>query len=213
MTSRSVPLLAVLGTLVVVGAFGLGGYAVGKSGAPDEEDAAAERAAGRREVLADAHTAATRERRDAVDREATAGERRGRRAGASAGEQAGEAEIADTDVGPTPLDEPLIPADVYSSQLTGGQLTDQPSEIALRNHTQLEDISWSESGGEVAIGSGTLVRIGACEPSCADAPGERVPATIKAWEPAFTSDSVRFYSKITVEPSDDEKFTLPVSIF
>ena len=213
MTSRSVPLLAVLGPLVVVGAFGLGGYAVGKSGAPDEEDAAAERAAGRREVLADADTAATRERRDAVDREVTAGERRGRRAGASAGEQAGEAEIADRDVGPTVLDEPLIPADAYSPQVTGGQLTDQPSEIVLGKNSQLQDISWSESGGEVAIGSGTLFRIVACEPSCADDPGERVPATIKAWEPAFNSNNERFYSKITVDPSNDEKFTLPVSRF
>ena len=55
-----------------------------------------------------------RERRDAVDREETAGERRGRRAGASEGKQAGEAEIADRDVGPTMLDEPMIPADAYS---------------------------------------------------------------------------------------------------
>lgn len=203
MTSRSVPLLAVLGTLIVVIAFGLAGYAVGKNRAPDEEDAAAERAAGRREVLSDAETAAQRERREAVDREETAGERRGRRAGATEGKEAGEVELAARDAGPTTPPEPLISADAIS----GGQLTERPGAILLRPHQDLEAISWSETGGEVAIGTGTLVVTG-CEPTC-----ERASATVKAWEPVFNSDNVRFYSKITVEPSNAEKVTFSISRF
>ena len=204
MTSRSVPLLAVLGALVVVIAFGLGGYAVGKTGAPDEEDAAAERAAGRREVLSDAETAAQRERREAVDREETAGERRGRRDGAAEGKAAGEAELAASDVGPTTLEEPKIPADAFS----GGQLTDRPGAILLRPNKNLEAISWSETGGEVAIGMGTYVDT-ECEPTCA----EPASAEVKAWEPGFNSENDRFYSKITVEPSNAEKETFTVPRF
>lgn len=211
--SRWASVLLVLGALIVVGASGAGGYAVGKNGAPSDGDAAGERAVGRREVLADADTAAKQERRDARQRGASAGERRGRQAGARAGRRAGEAEVAQRDVGPTPLQAPLIPADAYAPQVTGGQLTEQPSEIVLSNHTQLEEISWSESGGDVAIGSGTLFRIVACEPSCAEDPGERVPATIKAWEPTFNPDSIRYYSKLTVEPSSGEKFTVTVAAF
>lgn len=184
-------------------AFGLAGYAVGKNGAPDEEDAAAERAAGRREVLSDAETAAQRERREAVDREETAGERRGRRAGATEGKEAGEVELAARDAGPTTPPEPLISADAIS----GGQLTERPGSILLRPHQDLEAISWSETGGEVAIGTGTLVVTG-CEPTC-----ERASATVKAWEPVFNSDNVRFYSKITVEPSNAEKVTFSISRF
>jgi hypothetical protein len=212
MSRRSV-LLLVLGALIVVGASGAGGYAVGKNGAPSDEDAAGERTAGRRQVLADADTAAKGERRDARHRGATAGERHGRQAGATAGRRAGEAEVANKGVGPTPLPVPLVPADAYAPQVTGGQLTERPSEIVLGNHTQLEEISWSESGGDVAIGSGTLFRIVACEPSCAEDPGERVPATIKAWEPTFNPDSIRYYSKLTVEPSTGDKFTVNVAAF
>ena len=208
MTSRSVPLLAVIGTLIVVIAFGLAGYAVGKNGAPDEEDAAAERAAGRREVLSDAETAAQRARRKAVDREETAGERRGRRAGATEGKEAGEAELAAQELGPTRPPEPLISADV----LSGGQLTPRPGAIVLGPHHDLEAISWSETGGEVAIGTGTLVITG-CEPTCSEGSGERASATVKAWEPAFNTDNTRFYSKITVEPSNGEKVTYSVSRF
>lgn len=206
MTSRSVPLLAVIGTLIVVIAFGLAGYAVGKNGAPDEEDAAAERAAGRREVLSDAETAAQRERREAVDREETAGERRGRRAGATEGKEAGE--LAARDVGPTTPPPPRIPADV----LSGGQFTERPGAILLGPHHNLDAISWSETGGEVAIGTGTLVVTG-CEPTCADGSVKRASATVKAWEPVFSSDNVRFYSKITVEPSNAEKRTYSISRF
>jgi hypothetical protein len=212
MRRRSV-LLLFLGALVVVGVSGAGGYAAGKNGAPSNEDAARERAAARVEVLGDADTAAKRERRNAYRQGATAGELRGRQTGATAGKQSGEVEVSDRDVGPTPLPEPLIPADVYAPQVTGGQLTDQPSEIVLNNHDQLEEVSWSETGGDVAIGSGTLFRIVACEPSCAEDPGERVPATVKAWEPTFNPDSVRYYSKLTVEPSTGEKFTVSVSAF
>jgi hypothetical protein len=208
MTSRSVPLLAVLGALLVVIAFGLAGYAVGKTGAPDEEDAAAERAAGRREVLSDAETAAQRERREAVDREEIAGERRGRRAGATEGKAAGEAELAARHVGPTTPPEPLIPADAFS----GGQLTERPGAILLGPHQELEAISWSEVGGEVAIGTGTWVVTG-CEPTCAEGSVERVSATVKAWEPVFNSDNVRFYSEITVERSTGGKFTVSVPRF
>ena len=213
MRRRSVVLLS-LGALVVVSAFGAGGYVAGKDGAPSSSgDAAREVAAARAEVLADAETAAKRERRSAYRQGARAGELRGRQAGARAGKRSGEAEASERDVGPTPLPEPLIPADVYAPQVTGGQLTDQPSEIILNNHDQLEDVSWSETGGEVAIGSGTLFRIVACEPSCAESPGETVPATIKAWEPAFNPDSIRYYSKLTVEPSTGEKVTVSVSPF
>jgi hypothetical protein len=208
MTSRSVPLLAVIGTLIVVIAFGLAGYAVGKNGAPDEKDAAAERAAGRREVLSDAETAAQRERREAVDREETAGERRGRRAGETEGNTAGEAELAARDVGPTTPREPRIPADV----LSGGQFTERPGAILLGPHHDLVAISWSETGGEVAIGMGTLVVTG-CEPTCAEGSVKRASATVKAWEPVFNSDNVRFYSKITVEPSNAEKLTYSISPF
>jgi hypothetical protein len=212
MRRRSV-LLLILGALVVVGASGAGGYAAGRNGAPSNEDAARERAAARREVLADADAAARRERRDAYRQGAAAGELRGRSAGVRAGKRSGEAEVADRDVGPTPLPEPLIPADVYAPQITGGELTEQPSEIILNNHDQLEEVSWSETGGDVAIGSGTLFRIVACDPSCAEDPGERVPATVKAWEPMFNPDSVRYYSKLTIEPSSGQKFTVSVSAF
>ena len=212
MRRRSV-LLLLLGALVVVGVSGVGGYAAGKSRAPSTEDAARVRSAAREEVVADADAAAKRERRNAFSEGASDGELRGRRVGLRAGKRSGEAEVAERDVGPTPLPEPLIPADMYAPQITGGDLTEQPSEIILNNHDQLEEISWSETGGEVAIGSGTLFRIVACEPSCAQDPGERVPATVKAWEPTFNPDSVRYYSKLTVEPSTGEKFTVSVSAF
>jgi hypothetical protein len=212
MRRRSV-LLLLFGVLVVVGVSGIGGYAAGKSRAPSDEDAARVRSAAREEVIADADAAAQRERRNAFSEGSSEGEVRGRRAGVRAGKRSGEAEVAERDVGPTALPEPLIPADVYAPEMTGGELTEQPSEIILNNHDQLEDISWSETGGDVAIGSGTLFRIVACEPSCAEDPGERVPATVKAWEPTFNPDSVRYYSKLTVEPSTGEKFTVSVSAF
>jgi hypothetical protein len=212
MRRRSV-LLLVFGALVVVGASGAGGYAAGKNGAPSDEDAARARAAARASVLADADSTAKRERRNAYRQGATAGEPRGRQAGARAGKRSGEAEVSERDVGPTLLPEPLIPADAYAPQITGGELTEQPSEIILNNHDQLDEVSWSETGGDVAIGSGTLFRIVACEPSCAEDPGERVPATVKAWEPTFNPDSIRYYSKLTVEPSTGEKFTVSVSAF
>ena len=156
---------------------------------------------------------ARRARQVAARLGATAGERRGRRVGAAAGKRAGEAAVEASGVGPTPFPVTLIPADTYSPDVTGGQLTEGPSEIILGNHTQLEAISWSESGGEVAIGTGTLFRVVACEPSCAEDPGERVPATVKAWEPTFNPDSARYYSKVTVEPSTGEKFTVDVNAF
>ena len=83
----------------------------------------------------------------------------------------------------------------------------------LGNHSQLDNISWSEWGGDVAVGSGTLFRVVTCKPSCAEDPGQHVPATVKAWEPTFTTDSLRYYSKITVEPSSGEEFTVDVPAF
>ena len=38
-------------------------------------------------------------------------------------------------------------------------------------------------------------------------------AEVKAWEPGFNSENDRFYSKITVEPSNAEKETFTVPRF
>jgi hypothetical protein len=211
--SRPLLALLALAALLLVSAAGAGGYLVGQREAPSNADAAAERAAARRAVLANAEAAAKREQQRARQEGVSLGKRRGRRAGAAAGKKAGETEVANSGVGPTPLPAPLVPADAYAPQLTGGDLTDKPSEIILGNHSQLEGITWSEWGGDVAVGSGTLFRIVNCEPSCAEDPGERLPATVKAWEPTFNPDNVRYYSKLTIEPSAGDRFTMNVAAF
>ena len=112
-----------------------------------------------------------------------------------------------------PLEPPLIPADAYAPQLTGGQLTEDPTEIILGNHTQLRGNHLERNGRRRRHRVGHALPHVKCEPSCADDPGERVPATVKAWEPTFNPDSTRYYSKLTVEPSTGEKFTVSVSAF
>jgi hypothetical protein len=166
-------------------------------GSTSEEDAAAVRAGARSAVLANAEVSAKREQERARRQGTSLGETRGRRAGAAAGKKAGETKIADA----------------YASDVTGGDLTEKPSEIILGNHSQLEEITWSEWGADLAVGSGTLFRIVECDPSCAEDPGERLPATVKAWEPTFNPDNVRYYSKLTVEPSEGTPFTVTVNAY
>jgi hypothetical protein len=84
--------------------------------------------------------------------------------------------------------------------------------MIIGNHEVLEGISWSTWGEEVAEGSGTLVGV-ECEPSCAEGPEVRNTVTVRAWEPSFTPDGVRYYSKLTFLGSGVERLTLDVTAY
>ena len=209
MNRRKLVLLSLAAVALIAVATGAG-YALGRSAAPTNADAAEERNTGRRLALADRERAARREAQRVRQRSSIAGAREGEKAGAAEGRQAGEAEVARQGLGPTPLDPPKLFADLYSPQLSGGEPADRPGKIILGNHSQLEGISWSSWGGEVAEGSGTLFEVVDCEPTCAEDPGERTEVTLKAWEPSFNPESVRLYSKLTIIRAGGERETIQI---
>ena len=88
-----------------------------------------------------------------------------------------------------------------------GDPVERPDEVFWTNHTGVQGISWSTWGGDVAEGSGTLLEVTECKPSCAEDPGKKSSVTVKAWEPMFNPDSVRIYSKFTVVRPGGKKET------
>jgi hypothetical protein len=121
--------------------------------------------------------------------------------------------VARRGAGLTQLPTPKVDADVYSSGISGGELSDRPGQIILTDHSLLENISWSSYGGEVSEASATLYEPIHCLPSCADDPGDRVSATVKAWQPSFTPDGVRYYSKLTVVNADGDTRPTDVNVY
>jgi hypothetical protein len=197
-----------LAGLLVAGGLGAGGYFVGRNAEPSQAELAAERAKGRRAALDNAESAARRARARVRRAAVVVGEQKGRTAGEAAGRQAGEAEVAQQDLGPTPLPAPKLMMDIGGGY---GDPEERPAEIFWTNHTGVQNISWSSWGGDVAEGSGTLLEVTECKPSCAEDPGKKSSVTVKAWEPMFNPDSVRIYSKFTVIRGNGEKETHDVA--
>jgi hypothetical protein len=200
--------IAVAGILLAGGCT-LGAYLVGRNAEPSRAQLAAERADGRKAVLADAGLAARRVL-DRVRRSAAAvGARRGRAAGEAAGHKAGEAEAARHHSGPTALPPPRLTMDIGSGY---GDPLVRPPEIFWSEYAGVRGIGWKTWGGEVAKGSGTLREVTACVPSCVEDPGKRTPVTIEAWEPVYNRQGVRLYSKVTVVPAKGKKETHDVHL-
>jgi hypothetical protein len=84
--------------------------------------------------------------------------------------------------------------------------------MILGNHSVLQAISWATWGGEVAEGSATLVGV-ECTPSCAEGPEVRHSVALKAWQPSFTPDNARYYSKLTLEGSEVPRNTIDITAY
>jgi hypothetical protein len=188
------------------------GYVLGKSGAPDADDAARERQEARQAALAEGRPSADRELNRIRRRGSVRGQRQGRRVGARKGREAGEAAASARGAGPTLVPPPKLPTDITTPDLAATSLTEQPSEVIVGNHSVLEGISWTTWGGDVAEGSATLVGVD-CTPSCAEGPEVRYSVGLKAWQPSFTPDNVRYYSKLTLEGSDVPRNTIDISAY
>jgi hypothetical protein len=66
--------------------------------------------------------------------------------------------VARRGAGLTQLPTPKVDADVYSSGISGGELSDRPGQIILTDHSLLENISWSSYGGGGLGSLGDAVR-------------------------------------------------------
>jgi hypothetical protein len=188
------------------------GYVLGETGAPDSDDAERERQEARLSALAEGQPSADRELERIRRRGVAQGQRSGRKSGARKGREAGEAAAAARGAGPTVVPAPKLPTDITTPDLAATSLIDQPSEMIVGNHSVLEAITWTTWGGEVAEGSATLVGVD-CNPSCAEGPEVRYSVGLKAWQPSFTPDNVRYYSKLTVEGADVPRNTIEISAY
>ena len=194
--------------LLLAGGATLAAYLVGRNAEPSPTQLSAERAAGRRAILADADLASRaldRVRRSA----AVAGARRGRRTGEVAGRKAGEAEVAHQHLGPTSLPPPRLMADI-----TGGYGLPlvRPVEVSWSEYAGVQGISWRSWGGDVARGSGVLREVIDCVPTCAEDPGRLTRVKVEAWEPIVNQHDVRLYSKLTVMRPKGKKETHDVQM-
>lgn len=199
---------ALLGLLVAAGATA-GAWALARDAQPNAADLAAQRANGRAAALANARQAAEREKARVRRVGVAAGLRNGKTAGEAAGRAAGQAEVAQQDTGPTPLPAPKLMMDIGGGY---GDPEERPSEVFWTNHTGVKDLAWNSWGGDVAEGSGTLVEVIDCKPSCAEDPGKKSSVTVKAWEPVFKPDNSRVYSKFSVVRPSGEKETHNVAV-
>lgn len=184
-----------------------GGYALGRSGAPDDSDATRARAEARGEALARGTVARADAFRRAREEGKVRGRRRGRRQGEEAGRGAGEVAVANSGNGPTVLPLPKLAANLTVVPAT--DYSERPSSITVGNHSVLERVSWSSWGDDTAAGAGTLLGV-KCEPSCAEGPETRESAQLEASKPQFSPDNVRYYSRLRVTPADGEAYTVEV---
>jgi hypothetical protein len=205
-------------TLIVLGAAALicgsaaAGYLLGRTGATTKDEANRARTQARQQVLANSRTAEHQALFRIRRRGVAQGNKRGLAAGAQKGEADGAAEAASNGNGPTPLPPPMLATDITVPSLATSTLADRPAKVIVGNHSVIEGIAWSTWGNDVAEGNATLVGVD-CIPSCAEGPEVRHPITIKAWEPSFTPDNARYYSKITMLGPETERFTVEIQAY
>lgn len=199
-----------VGAAILVVVISVAGYALGRAGAPDEDDAFRDREDARQQALSRGELVRKEAVRRARAKGRARGRRRGRREGTAAGTSAGRQAVASGGNGPTVLPPPKLASNL--TVVPAEEFAERPASITVGNHSVLEGIAWSTWGEATAAGSGTLLGV-ECEPSCAEGPETRKAAQLEASEPQFSPDNVRYYSRLRVTPTNGRAFTVEVRGF
>jgi hypothetical protein len=210
MNRRAIVVAGVI-ALVAVSGGALGGYAIGRSSAPSDADAARARDEARRAAAKDVGRVVDEQLEQAREEGVEKGRRSGQKAGATRGRAAGQAETAERGAGPTPLPPPKLPTDLA---VPGGAkgFVSRPSSIVIGNHEVLEGIVWQTWGGDTATATAQLVGV-ECDPSCAEGPETRDSVRVTASNPNFNPDDVRYYSDLVVDGHPSGRIKLEIQPF